>query len=309
MNYCSCTDSKYPHTGFGCVPKIEITGAEYYVKQVADDGNPNVIDLENDVIDEAFILAKINHADPSKRWYPVVGLDSPSTVRADNVNDTTSTLGIERFRRLGNLSVSYEVIENGTQLLAEQLNRASCGKWAKFSIDINGNLIAVKDYPESTTARPVRIESGTFVARYIYSTPSDKGSHVTVNYTVDRREKDGNLIVIYPDSTALLLDREGLREALGEVVATTTTTLELDLFFSEGAATNTTFKGLEQANFSIFNKTTDSSVAILGVVESPTIAGRYLLTFAAQTPGDVLVPKVNYAGVSNDAIGKLTAIV
>ena len=72
---CSC-ETVMGNTGLpSCYKALTLATGIFMTPTYGNDGTKNVIDT-TDTIDDAYILAAINNADQSKRWFPLQKLNA-----------------------------------------------------------------------------------------------------------------------------------------------------------------------------------------------------------------------------------------
>jgi hypothetical protein len=158
---------------------------------------------------------------------------------------------------------------------------------------------------------PIEIDAQSVYAGFVKATKT-QNQHLALMFNFAATENDGDLKTIECseiDGYDILMLR-ALLDICAELVEQTATTLKLKLKSNFGSAKNPyTADGLvandfissdDAATSQIWNETDQANVAISGVVESPD--GTYELTFAAQDPGDVLIPFAKKAGYNFDCL-------
>ena len=284
---CSC-DSGIPNTGQpGCIDGFSRDARFIIVPYKDNAGNINSIKLADfvaGVLPLAFITAKINEADKSKRWFITEEFRLPTPERAEPVTEDID--GVGTVVRQGNKTYSVAFIgKKGNPQYAGRLN-AICQDFGVFSIDVDGRI---KGMFVNSELRPTRVENGTVNAIYMEPT-ADTQQKVMLGFTVNLTENDGNLSFIEKSHLgADMLDVKGLIDvSAGDATGITTTMFTSKLTFCYGEAfNNMKFKGAVLADFVLAQiSPTPAAVTILTVTESPD--GTYKFTFAAETTGDVL---------------------
>ena len=309
MKACKC-GSGNGNTGFpSCVPQPGITSTLFLMYQVANDGTRNQIDCDSDTVNSAFVTGKINESDVSKRWVPIVNFENVTDERADAVLQTLDS-GVTRFLRQGPRTFSGFIFDGASPELARQINKGRCNKNAVYYVDEEGQLVGAKDSTDANKINPVKIT--TFYAEYVKKT-NDSDAAVVINFTVDKREDDGDLRVLIPGEGVAndvdLNDVDGLLEPCAEVVAGTITTTEVQidyyLPFGDFCAPQPV-EGLVLADIALFNVTDNAAVTPLTVTESATVAGRYTITYTAQDASDVLYSDITKSGYDGDKVKEVT---
>lgn len=300
---CSC-NMVIGNTGLpGCSLGASVTKGVFLVPQFANDGTKNEIDVSV-AINDAYILAKVRHADASKRWYPIQDIKNVTTDRADPVYDTASD-GTKHFVKEGIRTFSFESYKGGSRL-KKQIDKARCRDFAYFAIE-DGRINGIDLTDSQLILSPIRIGSASLVVKYISPTDAIK-EKLLVSFDIDQRELDSNMSFIEVADDADLTGYRGLLDIHSTIVATHATSIKVSLFNKFGAANNkNVLSGLLAADFALYNTTTSAAVTVISSVESPD--GTYLLTFASQTVGNVVRITPTKAGYDFTAVVALTATI
>lgn len=281
-----------------CVPTIERIALLILVPTWADDGTLNSIkksDFVNGVLPDAFVLAKINHLDPSKKWSPTPKIntvtdvrDAPVTFDVDGIATFVSQ-GVRTF-----LGSYYK--KNGVPTFAGVLNSFQCIDTSYFEVTVEGAIAGIDN---DTELLPIAIETGTLYAGVVKGTKTDPNS-VSLTFAIQELVRDENLIQIAKGSleTNMLLVR-GLLQLTGEALALpviTTTTARINLNFIYGNfPSKNAFEGAVAADLSadygvtpstVFNETTSAQLAIASLIPVVGEPGLYDMTIAAGASGD-----------------------
>jgi hypothetical protein len=289
---CTCgTGGK--NTGVpSCVPTIERVAMMIMMQTFADDGSRNSIkksDFVNGVLPDAFIQAKINEVDPSKRWYVTPKINSVTDVRAEPV--TFDVDGISIFVSQGNRTFLGSFYSKfGTPQFAGVLNSFQCITISYYEISEEGAIVGIDNGDEML---PIDIEDGTLYSGVVKGTKTDPNS-VTLTFVVQELVRDENLIQISSANIGgNMLLKKGLIDGTGSALALpaiTTTTARLDLNYTYGEFPNKLpFKGLVVADLSpdngtttsaVYNNSTSSNVVVTSLVPVPGEDGVYDMTLA-----------------------------
>lgn len=285
MEFCACSGS-LSDTGTPNKQRVVASGVKFIAVPIkANDGTFNQI-LASDVIDEAYILAKVNEEDESKRWYPIGEFRNQEDIRADTEKEAL-TSGENVITRQGVRTYTGWLI-NFAPLYIKTLRSFQCMQFGVFVVDDCGSLTGsiTKD---GTALRPTRVNQNAWNPTYMKGTPS-ASAKVMLEFEFSQLERDEDLRVISEDEiTADLLETEGLLPLNGAMSGISTTgftaaiTVNYDIFLN-------TAKEVVPAwvigDFELTNKTTNSTIAISSVTEAPE--GTYDFVIPAQTAGDVL---------------------
>ena len=290
---CTCgTGGK--NTGLpSCVPTIKRSAKLVIVQTTANDGTLNSIkksDFVNGKLPEAFIDAKINEVDASKRWYVTPKINNVTDTRAEPI--TFEVDGIAKIIEQGIrtfLGTFYDKL--GSPQFAGVMNSFTCIDVSYFEISVDGDIVGIDNGDEML---PIAIESGTLYAGVVRGTKTELNG-VMLTFAVQELVRDENLIQIAADSIEpnMLLKR-GLIDVNGEALAApaiTATTVRIDLGLEYGNFPNAIpFEGLVAADLSfdggvtpatVFNTTQSASVAVSSVTPVIGMAGQYDVVIAA----------------------------
>lgn len=285
MNFCACNGSIL-NTGTPNKQRVVSSGVKFIaVPLKADDGSFNQI-LASDVIDQAYLDARINDEDESKRWYPIGKFDNPEDTRADPITETFSD-GASVITQQG-VRTYVGWLVNFAPVYLEALNSFSCFDFGLFIIDACGALTGVVT-KDGTALRPIRVNQNSWESRYLAATPT-VSAKVQLSFEFSQLVADKDMRVISEDEvTADLLNAEGLLPLKAEASSVTTTgfvaalTVDYDLFL---AASQDEVPGWVAADFALENKTTNTPIVITSVTEAPE--GTYTFVIPAQSAADVL---------------------
>lgn len=285
MEFCSCNGTIL-NTGTPSKQRVIGTGVKLIAVQLkADDGTFNQID-KSEVIDQAYLDAKINHEDPSKRWYPIGSFTNEEDVRGDAITETFSD-GSSAITQQGVRSYTGWNI-NSSPAYEKILDSFKCTKFGIYSIDSCGGLTGSISV-DGDKLNPIRINEYSWNPTYVKATPTTVAK-TQIMFEFDQTEKDANLRVINEtEITADLLRAEGLTAIKGVASSITTTgfvlalTIDFDIFLD---ASKSIVPDWEASDFAVFNNTTNSAVAITSVTEAPK--GTYTFVIPAQSASDEL---------------------
>jgi len=285
MEFCACNGTIL-NTGTPNKQRVIASGVKLIaVPMKADDGSNNEI-LATDVIDQAYIDALINNEDKSKRWYPIGVFKSPDDVRAEAAAESftdgsgiVTQQGVRTYQGwLINYAASY----------LEALESFKCQSFGLLVIDDCGGLTG-SITQDGLALRPTRVNEKSWNPTLVKSNPT-VSSKIQLNFEFSQLERDKNLRVISESEiTGSLLDEEGLLPLKGTISGESTTgfvaALKVDYDIFQDASKEVV-PGWVLADFALFNKTTNLSVAISSVTEAPE--GTYTFVIPLQTSADVL---------------------
>lgn len=253
---------------FGVVQQI------FAVSIKADDGSENVI-LAADTFDPAFLTAKLNDTDPSKRWFPINEIENwDGAPRAET--------GFETFNS-GNKSKLSDGVKSALALVPQTVSQyfgqlkklGECNLIGFFMVDgcenFRGNGRVTGEL------KPIRAARNTWDLILAWAVDASNAQNTMIAFDFDKLEKDEDLAHIPKSSiTADLTTAEGLRDVAftDGVLTASDDTLIIDIktifgdpFDKEGV------KGLLNADLIM---TVDGSAAvILSVTEG--VNGNYTI--------------------------------
>lgn len=297
MKTCICNYG-LSNTGLpGCQSINTVLRAGFYMPTYDSLGAKNKIDLSAD-IDEAYITARLNDTDKSKRWYPIVGMQNYTNEKTDPVYETTAS-GDKFFIKDGIRTIAFEALKVEA-VYKTQLDKMACEEVSFFGIDSQGSIIGMVPETEDGYFYPIRIALGSFYTKLVFATDSIK-QKLMITFDIDQLEEDGQIRTISStDIEANLLNARGLIDILSLLVgAATTTVFTLDLYTLFGSEkSKKPITGLVVGDFydvsggvasKVYNVTDSAAVTLTSVTESSTVPGRYTFTMSvAQTSADVI---------------------
>ncbi len=286
---CDCDDAGLANTGApSCIPKFGVTKKIIMVPLTADDGTLNSIDLTA-TINAAYINAKINHADKSKRWYPISGdIKNVAKTKSESTKQTYEDGSV--FPIQDGVYSFTGIFPNGNQVFAGILKSSRCTQFGIFEIDASGSLRGYTKN-EADILYPTPVNNNTWEP--IWNDVSDTVlENTTLNFQFDSNMQVEYLSILSSaDITGIsLLNVNGLVDVLSTNVSCSTTVAVVKL----RTKYNTPVKGLVITDFfdvaggtasKVYNVTDSAALALTSVVESPS--GTYTLTMTvAQTAGE-----------------------
>ena len=291
MALCKCDNLGLGNTGLpNCQPLMGVDTLPILVPTYDSTGVKNTVP-SGTVVDQAYIDAQINHADASKRWYPLVKIENATSERADAITETSAG-GTNARIKSGIRTESFEIWKQSPTLISK-LEEAQCTDFSIFVVDSEGSLVGMC-LDASGDLFPVRIDKNTLDVKYVKATDTTVAKLV-LSYQWLEVEKDSNLSMIASDEiTGDLLSAKGLLDINVVYSAQSLTGFVATLSTEYGSKSNKVKdSGLLLADFSLFNVTQASSVTITSVTE---VSGVYTFVIPAQTSADVLTLTPTKAG-------------
>ncbi len=283
--FCACT------SGFGNTGRkkdlIKQSRGLFIVPLVANDGTRNGIAV-GDTVDEAYVTAKINQADSSKRWYPIQDLKNVEDVRAESVFETFND-GTRAKTRQGNRTFTGSAIQQGS-IFKGKLDTFGCSLIGIYYVDDCHDLVgAISD--DEQTLYPVPIADGSLDIVLQKATDSATG-RVQIGFDISALQNDSSLRVLKGldfSQFSGLLDVNAAISNISTTGFTATMTLDYGSFQEPEKV-----RGLVAGDFDLYNETASAVVTISTVTE--TAPGVYAFTFASQTSGDDLTLSLDKDG-------------
>jgi len=280
---CKC-DVSLGNTGLpNCQPIANVAKKIYYFQQFADDGSRNGVDTSV-TLDQAYLDARINEADGSKRWYPLPEMENVTNVRAESAFEEAPS-GTKAFIKKGVKSFFGEMWKQSPQFVGK-VDGARCVDIAVLIIDADGNVIGSCD-DGGTTLYGIKVDKNSWEAALVDATDTTV-QKVTLGFDFAQSEKDENLMMVTSDEyTADFSGAKGLLDITAVYSSATTTGFTATLSSIYGSkVTKIKDTGLLIGDFTLFNVTTASSITITSVTESAD--GVYDFIIPAQSGGDEL---------------------
>lgn len=249
------------------------------------DGVLNMIEAGT-LIDAAYLTARLNDTDTSKRWYPLMGVEAATSERADpTFFDNPS--GAAEFVKQGVRNLSYELRKRGPEFLG-QISACVCSEYSVYFIDLDGKLRGmITAVGVDSDFFPVKIQPASFYPSLVQAT-EDNPEHLLVKFQYGLTEKD-ELLRTYPDGliTADLLAAKGLVDVYAAFSTITATGFVVDLTTRYTNGNKAKVTGLIAGDFTLEDVTDSSSISITTVTESLTTPGKYTFVHASTTTSKV----------------------
>ena len=293
---CKC-DLGLSNTGNpNCITIQSVTSQIILVPIYANDGTKNKVALGTP-LDSTSVIALLNQADSSKRWFPLGTFENVTMEKAESSFEEAPS-GKKVFIKQGKRSFAGELWSTTPTLLGKiQDNR--CVEFGVYIVDVNGNLIGSK---EGTDLYPIPVDNQSFDARLMYATDTTV-QKIMVAFDFNRLFDESTLWIISPsDASGYNFNSvEGLLDVVLTKVTSSTTSLAVKATLDYGTGANgIAVKGLSASDFTL---TTTGGTAI-SITSVSAVDNLYTLAFAAQTVGLNVVLKVKKTGY----IGQATLI-
>lgn len=286
MEFCACNGSIL-NTGVPNKQRVIASGVKLIaVRMKADDGVLNGI-LSTDVLDQAYVDARINNEDESKRWYPIGDFRSEDDVRADPLTESFSDGG-SVITQQGVRTYTGWLINYAAAYL-DTLESFKCSSFGLYTVDSCGAITGAVT-KDGAALRPIRVNEQSWNPTYIKAT-STVSAKVQLTFEFSQLEKDKYLRIVSEDEvTADLIGVEGLLPLTAAISSQAVTgfiaalTVNFDIFQNSA---KTIVPAWVLVDFAVKNNTTNTAVVITSVTESPE--GTYTFVIPSQASGDTLV--------------------
>lgn len=278
---CSCL-TQPGNTGTpNCKTLAKTASMIIVVKRFADDGTQNRI-LLSDTLNQAYFDALFQHADPSKRWYPIAELESVLSERAEAIIQTYDSGTIKKIQ---------DAQKNFTSLVPEveyayfgKVKQNECLDIGIYIVDIDSQLKGQLS-SDGLNLDTMEISNGSWDARYSEATDT-KVAEMMVNFQFAKSVKDEDLRLITPGEmdNVDLLQSTGLKDVNGvySSITVTTVTAALTLDYSS-PITPLTVDNLVFGDFIVRGVSTGTPFAVSAAPEAPD--GTYAIVFATAPGG------------------------
>jgi len=263
-----------------CKTLAKTTSMLFAVPLIADDGTPNTVDV-NATLNQAFFDALTQHADASKRWYPIKGLENVSQERADAITQSYESGKIIKIQ--DGQKTFKAIIPQQDYTYLGKVEKFGCMDFGVYIVDIEGNLKG-EISADKLSLNPMKIARGTWNVRYSEATDT-KVNEVLLDFQFAKTVRDSSLRMIVPSEMANidLTDMEGLMDVNGAFTNPLATSVTAKLTLDYGTAvTPIPVEGLLLADFTVRNVSTSTAYAVSAATET---TGTYALTFATAPAG------------------------
>lgn len=299
MEACSC-ELGFSNTGFpGCVPISKVAKKFAIVPLRDGDGNFNSIGL-GDTIDQAYLDARINDTDKSKRWYVTEAIDNVIDVRGDAVVFALDS-GEELFVKEGERTFTGVFAKTGNDpVYLGKLKAARCQEFGVFVFDKSGNIIG-NGVIEPGKLRPIAVTSDTWIPGLTKATDSAP-QLVTLQFGFDPFELDEDIrMIVAGEISASVLKVKGLLDVNIVYSAISATGFTATMTLDYGSAKNPIkVEGLLLADF-LLEETSPTPGTIVPASVTESAPSAYDFVVAAQGGGDIAKLSIIKAGLEAKA--------
>ncbi len=249
-------------------------------ERYASDGTRNKI-LASATLNDAYLTARINDADTSKRWYPIMNIENPQDTAPERIIQTFDS---------GNIGLKGKGARSFQGLLpAVSVSMAAkIGGWiAKdlhvYAVDINDQLIALRNSDDTEFyGLPLTRNSWSCIGGL--GNGSDVAAAVlSFSFSRDAKEEDW---VILTDADFDYSNANGLLDVKVTYSDITTTGFKALLYTTGATSEKIPVSGLVVGDFTLKEGT--STITITSTAESTVTEGLYTFVIPTQTSADIL---------------------
>lgn len=300
MNFqveCRCAGLPLSPGQSGCNPMVGRHKFPIFFHYIDSDGNFNGV-ADGDVLDEAYLDAKLNETDPKKRWYvfpEMFGLAAPPP---ENETEDRDGIPVPTGEEIKQPVTFHHSKEDANPALKAAYDSIKCEDLGVMYATYAGQLDGMND--GSGNLIGMHIQQGTMSAQYAEPVKGEL-QKMMISYLMDELENDANRDFIEAESIAYPVKswftNQPIQILPSEVVAESTTALvviKLDGLYGQ-VGRKKPITGIVSADFSpdfgvttaaVYNKTDDANVVIVAA-EDGGEPGKYTLTYAvAQDSND-----------------------
>ena len=267
---CACSGTLYNMGMLSCVPQATRDAYKIYVPYYDSTGAINKIPAGT-VLNQAFIVGKLNEDDPSKRWYITPKIEAneatPPEMETESIGNQTFMTGEE----IKQPETFEHVRKTANPALLAFYNSAGCQELGEFSISRTGQLKGVND--GEVNFQTIKLQDGSLNA--VYSKPMQGQSQkVMVSRTDDELENDAFLDFIDASQiaySALLWPALTPIEIIPYIVSKTTSAIVFLLQSMGSVGYKSPITGIVTAD--IVSTSTDDTGKVYNVTEEADSAG------------------------------------
>ena len=303
---CQCAGTPLSPGQPGCIPLVGRDKFPIFMPYTDDTGALNGVPKDT-VLDEAFLISKLNETDASKRWYVFPEMFNIDTPPSENETEDIDGVGVPTGEEIKQTASFMHVGEEANPALKAAYDSLKCLDLGVIFGTFKGQLNGMNDGAGNLVG--IHVKQGTVSAQYA---PPVKGAvqKMMVSYIVDDLENDANRDFIASDSIAYPVKNWFTNQPL-EIIplevsnsGQDTIVITLDSLYG-GVFRKKPIEGIVTAEFSpdlgvtpgeVFNESTSANVAVTAA-ESGTVPGQYTLTLVApQTATNIIAVNIFKAG-------------
>lgn len=188
---CACTTAPGNTGTPNCEVLFKTQAGMFLVPMTADDGTANRIDVTT-TLNQAYFDALTQHADASKRWYPVHQTKNVSAPRDESVKETMDD-GTSYIVEKGARNIEL-VIPKRSNVFLSKLEQWDCRDFGIIQIDTDGSIRG-EATDDLAYLKPIKVQGGTWDA-IMNDATSTTVSKISLKFQIDKNVKDSMLYLI-----------------------------------------------------------------------------------------------------------------
>ena len=297
---CFCPDVGKANLGTLSCPSVMKTIKKHiFMDEFDSTGVRNSIastDLVNGVLPDAFVLAKVNESDPTKRWYFTP--DKYESVTSSRTDSVIEDFPSGRKEKIQDGVPEFEGAWIGVDsVVASRASSFGCTASACFEVDVTGALRGELS-TDALNFYPMAINKGSFDASPVGEVEGSNVPRIVVKFQYSQTIIEGNFSIMNASLTATdLLKVSGLLDGNTVVMASTAvtaTTVSINVPYDFIVYGNPNYiQGLDvTVDWELLDGVTP--VTISGIVDFNADGSQYDFTFTSNPATDLVL---NYIGV------------
>lgn len=195
---CACASVAYNPGMLSCVPVATRDAFKIYVSYYDSTGAINKVPAGT-VINQAYITAKLNHTDPTVRWYITPKIENntpaPAEMETESIGNQTFSTGED----IKQAETFEHVRKDANPALVAFYDSIACVTMGEFSISRSGQLKGMNDGEGNLI--PKKLQDGSLNASYVPALPGQT-QRIMVTRTDDELENDSFVDFIDVDQIA-----------------------------------------------------------------------------------------------------------
>jgi hypothetical protein len=246
----------------------------FAMAMVADDGTKNGYDFSV-AFDQAYLDARLNDADPSKRWYPITDIENFAAPQAEDQFETFQS-GNKSLIQKGVRSAEMKIAKTVSKFAGQLQAVGSCGSIGVLMYDECENLRG--NTKDAGFLRPMRVADNTWSAILQWAVAGSNAQNTDIMFDFHKSELDKDLGHLTSSTiTADIFGAEGLRNVtFTDIVASAasdTITFNARTIFGDASDLDNV-AGLEIADLTIIVNAVTLTITDL----TQQVGGEYIAT-------------------------------
>lgn len=302
---CRCAGQPLNPGQAGCIPMVGRDKYTILFDYIDSDGNYNGVP-SGTVMNQAWITAKLNHTDVTKRWYIFPEIFALEAAMAENETEEIDGIAFPTGEEIKQAFSYQHVKEEATPALKAVYDSLKCRDLGMLTVTISGQLAGMNNNGDLIG---VHLQQGTLSAQYKQPVKGEV-QKLMVSAVVDELENDANRDFIPATSIAYGAKKWFALQPLEIIFTEVSQSGQDEIVFKlnhlyGSLADKTPITGIVTNDFSpdlgvtdgkVYN-VTDAANVTCTVVESTTTDGLYTMTLSApQTVGDEIEIKIFLSG-------------